>query len=910
MLSSSSNSGITGGGRPQLNQRLAKILGTPYANGNLLFSGDSILAPVGNRVTMYNLVQQSSVTLPFETRKNVKRVAVSHSGRFLVMVDVEGQALFVNLPRRVILHRFHFKRKVYDLKFSPDDSMFAATFGHGVQIWKTPGVARTFAPLTLMRTISGHNDDVTCLDWSSDNQSIIMGSKDLGARIYYRVSSKNMAMTVLSGHRDRLMGCYFDASGDSAYTVARDGAVFTWKFEHGERHILDPKRKRQRTAIAKDEDDSEEEEDDETEDEEEVESEKKTKRGGAWKLHAREFLWDPHTQVSSTAFNRAASLLVIGFSNGVFGLYEMPGCINVHRLSVSNHSLSTACINGTGEWLALGSSRLGQLLVWEWQSETYVVKQQGHLYGLNALDYSSDGQYVASGGEDGKVKLWNAATGMSFATFSEHVAPITGVKFVGKGQGRAVLSSSLDGTVRAHDLLRYKNFRTLTTPSPVQFTSLSADASGEVVCAGSMDPFQIYVWALQTGRLVDVLSGHEGPLSCLDFGGGAGAGGSLLASGSWDGTLKLWDVYKTECVETFEHGCDVLAVAFRPDGKEIACAAINGNIYFWDVEQGQQISVIEGRRDIAGGRLSTDAVTAENSAKSKCFTCLVYTADGSCVLAGGRSKFVCVYAVASGLLVKKFQLSHNRSMEGITDRLNSAASTDGVRPDSIAVFDGDSEDELLAASTAPGAGKGSGGRDGSRTTRPEITSACLRFSPTGRDWAVATTQGLQVFSVDPALLFAPLDIDVSITPQTTNAALAQGQFSQALGMALQLGEGDLIRRVATAVPVDAIPLVARQTDPRLLGDMLRFLADELTLSRHVEFFLQWCLQLLSCCGAFIQAGAGGDVTVMPAVRSLIRAIGTCPSLLFFASSLFSLLSSHRHPPSLPPSLPPSSALQE
>lgn len=43
------------------------------------------------------------------------------------------------------------------------------------------------------------------------------------------------------------------------------------------------------------------------------------------------------------------------------------------------------------------------------------------------------------------------------------------------------------------------------------------DPSGEVVCAGSMDPFEIYIWSLQTGRLLDVLSGHEGPVSGLAF---------------------------------------------------------------------------------------------------------------------------------------------------------------------------------------------------------------------------------------------------------------------------------------------------------------------------------------------------------------------------------------------------------
>lgn len=43
-----------------------------------------------------------------------------------------------------------------------------------------------------------------------------------------------------------------------------------------------------------------------------------------------------------------------------------------------------------------------------------------------------------------------------------------------------MLSASLDGTVRAFDLVRYRNFRTLTTPSPVQFVSLACDPAGEV----------------------------------------------------------------------------------------------------------------------------------------------------------------------------------------------------------------------------------------------------------------------------------------------------------------------------------------------------------------------------------------------------------------------------------------------
>ena len=846
--------------RPQLNQRLTKILGTPFSNGNLLFTENSVLSPVGNRVTIFDLVAQTSTTLPFETRKNIHHVAVSHNGRFLVLIDVEGAALFVNLPRRVVLHRFNFKRRVHSLLFAPDDSTFAVTFGRGCQIWRTPSAAREFCPLTLLRTISGFHDDACCLDWSMDSQSIIIGSQDLSAKIFYRVGSKRMAMTTLTGHRDVIVGAYFSKDGNTAYTVARDGAVFTWEFVVGER-VAVPSKKRSRNS-----DSSDSSSDD---DEEEQEHVTLTERGSTWKLKSREFLWEPHTMVSSCAFHKETSLLLVGFDQGAFGLYEMPGCVNLQRLSVSQQSLNTACISSTGEWLALGSSRLGQLLVWEWQSESYVLKQQGHLYGLNALDYSDDGQFIATGGDDSKLKLWNVSSGFCFMTFTSHSAPVTAVRFVGKGAGKAVISASLDGTVRAHDLLRYKNFRTLTTPTPVQFTCLAADASGEVVCAGSVDPFSIYVWALQTGRLLDVLAGHEGPLSTLEF------TGTTLASGSWDGTVKLWDVYKSTCTETMEHGCDVLAVTFRPDGKEVASSCVNGNIYIWDVDSGEQRTVIEGRRDLAGGRVAGSLQSDKSADASKCFTSITYTADGNYILAGGRTKFACVYSVRNGSLIKKFQLSHNKSLEGILDEINSKNMTDGINVETLrggnlrgAGVARDQGSEFLAANVLPGAG---GSRDGGqRNVRPELITHGIRFSPSGRDWAAATTQGLQLFSVDPTLLFVPVDLDMAVTPQAVTQALATEQYPVALSMSLQLGEGDIIRKAVGSTPLEAVPIVVRSLDTRLLVDFMRFLADEVVSSRHVEFFLSWVQALLRYFGQFLQ---GDPVPYQASLRSLVRAVG-------------------------------------
>ena len=88
-------------------------------------------------------------------------------------------------------------------------------------------------------------------------------------------------------------------------------------------------------------------------------------------------------------------------------------------------------------------------------------------------------------------------------------------------------------------------------------------------------------------------------------------------------------------------------------------------------------TVIEGRDDAVGGRRTGDARTAKNSTRGKCFTSVCYSADGTCMLAGGLSKFVCIYAVAPRLLLRKYQLSHNRSLEGVLDKLNSTGLAEG-----------------------------------------------------------------------------------------------------------------------------------------------------------------------------------------------------------------------------------------
>lgn len=567
-----------------------------------------------------------------------------------------------------------------------------------------------------------------------------------------------------------------------------------------------------------------------------------------WGIANRHFFNQPGTRVVCATFHPKTSLLIVGFSTGVFGLWEMPDFTPIHTLSISNEKISSVAVNPSGEWLAFGASKLGQLLVWEWQSESYVLKQQGHYYDMNTLAFSQDGNNIATGGEDGKVKLWNAISGFCFVTFPEHTASVSSVEFA--KQGQVLFSASLDGMVRAYDLIRYRNFRTFTSPTPVQFCSLAVDPSGDVVCAGSLDSFEIYMWSVQTGKLLDILSGHTAPVSGLTF----SPTGNQLASSSWDRTVRLWSIFgRSRAVEPITLSSEVTALAFRPDGKEVCASTLDGQLSFVDVSSGEIVSVIECRRDISGGRKVDDRLTAANNAASKYFNSVTYTADGACVLAGGSSKYVCIYDRAEGVMVKKFQISENLSLDGTQEMLDNRRMTEAGAIDTFDTTGEASDLEDRLDKTLPGAAKGDLSK---RKHRREARTNCVRFSSTGRSWAAASTEGLLIYSLDESTTFDPFDLSLDLTPESILQTLAGGDHLIALIMALRLSETPLIQRCYESTPPSSIRLIARQIPTVYLSSLMGFISNHMESSPHIEFDLLWVGAMLTSHGRWLRERRG------------------------------------------------------
>ncbi|XP_065187306.1 periodic tryptophan protein 2 homolog [Sycon ciliatum] len=647
------------------------------------------------------------------------------------------------------------------------------------------------------------------------------------------------------------------------YSLGKDCSLFIWRCSHALEDALAELEQMRRAA-------SSDEESSSSGEEERSAAEPPRKRAKTvpgrnlvplrWSLKEddKHLFIQEKAHIACSAFHKERNLLVIGFSNGVFSLYDMPEFNQIHSLTISQQKVSSVAINSTGDWLAFGCRSRGQLLVWEWASESYLMKQQGHFYDMSCLAYSPDGQYLATGGDDSKVKIWNTLTGFCFVTFTEHTGGVSAVQFV--PNGKAVISASLDGTVRAFDLHRYRNFRTFASPRPAQFSCLALDSSGELVCAGSHDTFEVFVWSMQTGRLLELLSGHEGPVSGVAF----QPSTAQLVSCSWDKTVRTWDVLnRSSAQETIQVNSDAVALAFRQDGHQFAVSTLDGTITFFDMNCKQQGS-IEGRRDLGGGRRATDMVTAKHTAGGKTFTDLCYTADGSCLLAGGRSKFVCIYNVAQQALVKKFVISRNRSFDGMSAFLNSANMTE-FGPLDLIDHDSDSDQEKQKK-TLPGVAVGD---KSSRRTKPEIRTKSVQFSPTGRAWAAASTEGLLIYSLDASVVFDPIELDVDVTVSRICSLLDKGEMLNAVVMSLRLNEIDMIQRVIETVPADEVEMLCRQLPAKYAELLLKTLGGLFETSRHLQFYLTWSGALLRAHARTFKEHCN---TLMPALQSLHKAM--------------------------------------
>jgi len=226
---------------------------------------------------------------------------------------------------------------------------------------------------------------------------------------------------------------------------------------------------------------------------------------------------------------------------------------------------------------------------------------QDDLY-FRAIAFSPDGKHLATGSEDGLVRMWDIDSQKVLYSLEGHEQDIYTIEFFDGGSKLA--TGSGDKSVCLWDLKDRKCLQTLHAGTPDTtkdsgITSIAVSPNGKFLAAGSLDRL-IRIWSLPTGSPVDVIEGHADSIYSIAF----TADGHHLLSGSLDKTCRLWEFESADnlkgAVCKFDmtgHKDFVLSVTGSPDGKWFLTGSKDRSVMWWDTATGNIQFMLQGHKN-------------------------------------------------------------------------------------------------------------------------------------------------------------------------------------------------------------------------------------------------------------------------------------------------------------------------
>jgi WD40 repeat protein/sterol desaturase/sphingolipid hydroxylase (fatty acid hydroxylase superfamily) len=287
---------------------------------------------------------------------------------------------------------------------------------------------------------------------------------------------------------------------------------------------------------------------------------------------------------------------------------------------LTGHKGAVLCVavSGDGRHVLSGGAD-GTIKIWDAATGREEQALVGHRGYVQSVAVSGDGRHIVSGSADKTVKVWDAETCREERTLTGHLAPVLSVAV--SGDGKCVVSGSADLSAKVWDAAAGKEKHTLAgDPGAVVGVAVSGDGR-HVVTASA---WTAKVWDADTGHEERTLAGHAD----LVYGVAIGADGHQVVTASFDEKVKVWGAAEgREKLSLMGHKGPVYSAALSPDGRCVVSGSNDRTVRVWDTTRGRELLTLKGH---------TDAVTG-----------VAISPDGRRVIAGGRDGTITVWDIPS-----------------------------------------------------------------------------------------------------------------------------------------------------------------------------------------------------------------------------------------------------------------------
>jgi DNA-binding beta-propeller fold protein YncE len=193
-------------------------------------------------------------------------------------------------------------------------------------------------------------------------------------------------------------------------------------------------------------------------------------------------------------------------------------------------------------------------------------------------------------------------------------------------------------------------------------TGLAFRPDGQLLATSSWDQ-TVRLWDPRAAKLVRILQGHQGFVECVAF----RFDGKRLASAGGDGVVRLWDPMSGEELLRFEGHADVVhSIDFSPDGRHLASAGRDNLVKVWDADSGKEIFTLTGH---------TAPVLS-----------VAFRPDGKWLASAGRDQTVRVWDAATGTHLATYK-GHTGEISGVAFSPDGRLLASGSQDKTVKVWD-------------------------------------------------------------------------------------------------------------------------------------------------------------------------------------------------------------------------------